>query len=472
MKRWINGSIAIMLTIPLLAGCFGSGGAKPSVKQLVKPLAEDEQASLKMYGWMNERNFIYNVGSSYLVEFPNIELTFTENASGQAEPDTDPFETLFKDIEKQKPDIFMLGARELSLYAERGLLYDLDPLIKQDKFDIENIHAGTVEEIRSKGGGKLFGLAPMFNSSALFYNKDLFDKFQVPYPKDQMTWDELFELAKKFPVSGGNNERVYGFDAGNTTYFVDQLAAIHGIAVVDQHGKKMTVDSDAYRSLWTKTIEAKNAGYISSSLKSESFEFTTPTRRSFVGLFEAGKAAMSIQNNATIQNLSIMKDSNLKPFQWGMVTVPVDPRSPNESPYYTSVRILAINAKSPNVRAAWQLLKYWNSERYSEYYAKTKTRISIPSALLSRTAYNKAPEGVSLEPFYKLMPSKGDPGLGILKAPSGFYNAYDKIRSEETKAIIDGTKSVEDALRSFQERGQKELDRVRAESDAKKSEAE
>ncbi|WP_409345707.1 ABC transporter substrate-binding protein [Paenibacillus sp. MBLB4367] len=475
MKRWMNVSIVIMTTIPLLASCLGGAdgeGSKPSVKQLVKPLEADEKASLKMYGWADERNFIYNYGSSYLVEYPNIELSFTIKPNGQVEPGTDPYERQFKDIEEQKPDIFVLAQSELPRYAEKGLLYDLDPLIKQDKFDIENIHAGAVEAIREKSGGKLYGLSPTFYSSALFYNKELFDKFKVPYPKDQMTWDELFQLAKKFPTTGGKDERVYGFSAGNTFSFVQQLANIHGVSMIDPDGKKLTANSDAYKRLWNMTIDASKAGYVFTSTTQERMvELSTPTYRSYVGPFASGQAAMSIEGNATIRTMDMLKGSNLKPFEWGMTTVPVDPQTPNESPYYGVGSIFAINAKSPNARAAWQLLKYWNSEQYAAYYQKTKSQSLGSSMLLSRISYNKAPAGKSLEPFYTLKPSKRDYYSGLLKAPVSFANAFSPIQTEETKAITEGSKTVEEALRSLQERGQKELDRAWAEEEAKKTQA-
>lgn len=41
-----------------------------------------------------------------------------------------------------------------------------------------------------------------------FYNKDIFDKFGVPYPKDGMTWDDAFELAKKITREDGGTKYV------------------------------------------------------------------------------------------------------------------------------------------------------------------------------------------------------------------------------------------------------------------------
>jgi len=41
----------------------------------------------------------------------------------------------------------------------------------------------------------LYGLPKYLNAVVMFYNKDLFDRFGVPYPKDGMTWDEVYDIA-------------------------------------------------------------------------------------------------------------------------------------------------------------------------------------------------------------------------------------------------------------------------------------
>lgn len=45
--------------------------------------------------------------------------------------------------------------------------------------------------------GEQFLLPFTINFYAFFYNKDVFDKLGVAYPKDSMTWDDVIELARK-----------------------------------------------------------------------------------------------------------------------------------------------------------------------------------------------------------------------------------------------------------------------------------
>src|SRR5690606_22701013 len=43
---------------------------------------------------------------------------------------------------------------------------------------------------------------------ALYYNKDVFDEHDTPYPRDGMTWDEVLDLAARLP-SGFNLDVSY-----------------------------------------------------------------------------------------------------------------------------------------------------------------------------------------------------------------------------------------------------------------------
>src|SRR5690606_28174800 len=99
-------------------------------------------------------------------------------------------------LKDQAPDI--IHTRRPNTFeqlVEHGYLQDLTSLIKRDKFDIDNFDKGIIDLLRSKGNGKLYGLAPTFSGRALFYNKSIFAEYNVPYPTDRMSWEEVLQLA-------------------------------------------------------------------------------------------------------------------------------------------------------------------------------------------------------------------------------------------------------------------------------------
>lgn len=70
-------------------------------------------------------------------------------------------------------------------------------LIKRHNIDLSRFEPSIISALEKMSGGGLYGL-PLYNDRmALYYNKDIFDKFGVPYPKDGMTWDEVIELSIK-----------------------------------------------------------------------------------------------------------------------------------------------------------------------------------------------------------------------------------------------------------------------------------
>jgi multiple sugar transport system substrate-binding protein len=71
------------------------------------------------------------------------------------------------------------------------------------------------------------------STNALAYNKDIFDRFAVPYPKDDMTWDEVIELSKRFNRNEGGVE-YHGLTMINPWNFLrDQL----NIGFLNKNGK-------------------------------------------------------------------------------------------------------------------------------------------------------------------------------------------------------------------------------------------
>lgn len=99
---------------------------------------------------------------------------------------------------REIPDILALNPRSLATFDERKMIGDLNDVVKKYNFDMQRYDSNVVQMTETMGGGKrLLGIPFYQNLYALFYNKDLFDKFGVAYPKDGMTWSETIELAKK-----------------------------------------------------------------------------------------------------------------------------------------------------------------------------------------------------------------------------------------------------------------------------------
>jgi multiple sugar transport system substrate-binding protein len=115
-------------------------------------------------------------------------------------------------------------AQELdSYFAKSSVLKvdDLDPVTDVWRFD------GT-----KQGAGPRYGMAKDYSQDyMLWYNTTLFDAAKVPYPSDTtpMTYDELFDVAKRVAQRKGGTLKVYGLSmAGNFTTFMGMIASAGG----------------------------------------------------------------------------------------------------------------------------------------------------------------------------------------------------------------------------------------------------
>lgn len=113
------------------------------------------------------------------------------------------------------PDI-IYSSKGIDGLRELGMVEPIDDLMKIYEMDETSINPSVVSLIRSYDDkGSMVGVPTFSDTLTLFYNKEIFDMFGVPYPTDHMTWDETFELAKK--LTGERNGVTYrGLEMGNT----------------------------------------------------------------------------------------------------------------------------------------------------------------------------------------------------------------------------------------------------------------
>ncbi|WP_088832154.1 ABC transporter substrate-binding protein [Paenibacillus tyrfis] len=448
-----------LLLVALLSGC--SDKTEPQLPELGK-----DKVSIKV-AYYDKNAFYRQYGNLFMSRFPNIgvEVVSTESLF---QPDKDVIAEFQKLMDSEQPDIIYFQTMDLFQEAIRkGELYGLNEIIKQDKFDIENMLPGVTELIKAKGDGTLYGLAPTFSSQAIYYNKDLFSEYGVPLPKDRMTWEELVQLARRFPANGQGNGQIYGFAPSYATasqvgfHYLSSIAASNGLSFVDPSQVKVTLQTEGWKKAAQLTVEAMKSGAFYVPPKIPAANQGKPATMEDVlkrNLFVTGKAAMVLSSSNFMETLQRAKDTlkDVSPVNWEIVTVPVDPRFPDASHAMSVSKIFSINAKSGNMRAAWELVKFINSEEM----AKTNDN-SSPGELPSRSAYLKERDGHSLASFYKLRPSDESLNIGLEKIPQHFFPAFGQLVSQELQQVVEGKKSLDDALKTLQETGQQELEKAK-----------
>jgi len=94
----------------------------------------------------------------------------------------------------QAYDVFWMNGPNFPVYASKGALIDLQPMVDRDSLDL-SVYPPSLVELYSYNG-HVYGLPKDFDTIALFYNKDMFDAAGVKYPDETWTWDDLKAAAK------------------------------------------------------------------------------------------------------------------------------------------------------------------------------------------------------------------------------------------------------------------------------------
>ncbi|MGF9912839.1 extracellular solute-binding protein [Paenibacillus ehimensis] len=468
MKRIRKGLTAGLALAVLLTGCT-SGGAGDKPSKTLKELGKDEKASIKVVYW-DKNYFFQKYGNLFSAKFPNIDVQVVSMQGMFRNPNKDMNKEFQKLIDDEKPDVLMFQSSDLfERWANDGKLYQLDDVIRQDKFDVENILPSVIEQIKAKGNGNIYGLAPFFYSQALFYNKDLFEKYGVPLPKNKMSWDEVLDLAKRFPKDGQGDNRIYGFASSGAfldkkRISLDLMSSIgwtSGLSYVDAGKGTVTLQSEGWKNALVTAMEALKSGAVYTGTDNKPAPNKTVLMDDGRSLFAAGKVAMTLDGSYAMPNLQNARNlPEDPPVNWDIVTVPVDPKNPDVSNTVSLSDLFAVNVDSSNPRAAWELVKFINSDEMAKLQAKSED-----GSLLSRTAYVKERNGRSLEPFYMLNSNEDMLMKGMDTIPFGFNQPFNEMAGTELLAVIEGTKSVDEALKTMQEKGQEIYIKAKREQD-------
>ncbi|MBO9605752.1 MAG: extracellular solute-binding protein [Paenibacillaceae bacterium] len=490
MKRtWTTATAATLIAV-LAAGCGSESGS--GTGNTFKSFDANDKATIKV-AYMDAEAFNMQYGNLFKMKFPNVtvEVVSTRETMGQG---VDPAEAMEELLDKEKPDLVMLTPAQYEALAADGKLAELEAMMKRDKFDLDDFVPAVTDLLRVKGGGKLYGMAPTFGGKALYYNKDLFDKYGVPYPTDQMSWEDVLQLARRFPTDGQGDARIYGLHqpSGVTNPFelATSIGMAKGLAFVDYDNAKLSVNNadwnkvaklvaDAYKSGSVSVPSAQNAGGLpggggGGASGGKTIVMIGPdTFKNDV--FLSGRAAMMVDSDSTINLMGMAgkvkapSDSS-KPLNWDVVTMPVDASNPDVSSGFTVGQIVAIPAQAANPSAAWELWKFINGGELAKMGSQG-IMIGGNGTLPSRKSALQAKftDGRHMEAFYKL---KADESALAQKYPAGFLEQWNTISGEQMKAVISGGKTVEDALKTMQDKGQEQLSKTKLEEKNKQEQKE
>lgn len=303
MKRWtlVTWSLILTLSLSLLSGCGGS--SKPASQDSGSAKKEPVTIVWSFWGdpWEVELN--EKVKAAFEAKNPDIKIQ-TQHA---------PWANYFDKLQTQwaggsSPDVMFLT--NIPLYASKGVLMDLKPMIEKHKFNLDDYPASLLEPWKSPDG-KIWGTPRDNDTKVIYYNKKLFDEAKVPYPTKDWTWEDLRNAAIKLTKREGSTITQYGF-AFETAWW--------RLWVWANGGELFDNDRNPTKSVLDDPKAAEAIQFLSDLVNKDK---VTPPYDQLKGssniatLFQSGKLAMAFGNAALIPTFSKVKD-----LQWDVVTLP------------------------------------------------------------------------------------------------------------------------------------------------------
>jgi multiple sugar transport system substrate-binding protein len=143
---------------------------------------------------------------------------------------------------KQVADVVWASVGNLHNFANRGILADLDPLIKADNYDLGDYVPNGLKTCSLNG--KLYAMpwGGHPGNGGLLYNIDLLEKEGIKPPDASWTLETLMDAAKKLTKVSGNRTEQFGFAVGNDFLSLNNIVGGFGGDFLSADGKTLQLD--------------------------------------------------------------------------------------------------------------------------------------------------------------------------------------------------------------------------------------
>lgn len=140
------------------------------------------------------------------------------------------------------PDLFdCYAAFQLAAYVQADVAWDVTDQLARAHIDLTKECWPALLPL-AVYHGRVYGFPANAATDALYFNKDIFDRMHVPYPKGPMTWEQFIPLAQKLTIRGDDGRVIqygFSFDFGQWRDFLVQW----GGHIYSPDGTRCVLDS-------------------------------------------------------------------------------------------------------------------------------------------------------------------------------------------------------------------------------------
>lgn len=407
MKRILSTALAAFIAISLLSGCSNTAGNGGKTELLLGLPGGDGNTN-----WNIVENFKAATADKYEIK---------EDISSWND-----FNQKIKLQFAAKNDVvpvFITDSMQAMTFGAQGAVMDLTDWVEENLDS--SLYNGALYAIQDNEG-HLWGVPQALNSVAVFYNKEIFDERNVPYPEEDWTWEEMIEIARKltFDRDGDGKNDVYGINyASNVTLGWLPFMSAVGVNPYKNNFRDSNLDDPM-----VKDAMEKFAAPVRDGLLIESAELAALGNAA--AAFADGKIAMALLQSSSIASVNKFNNE----LDWDVQIMPIGWNGERACIYVPNTWQVYKGVREAEKEGVLDWLKYYLSEEAQMLLAK-EGPAGFPimkSALSAITESGRKPEHI--DAFYKGI---DEHGMTLLENPAssvtrGFIdNMASKIKAGE-----------------------------------------
>lgn len=356
---------------------------------------------------------------------------------------TDYMTVLATELSGSGTDFDVVTIKDVPGYAtlvQKNSIASLDDYIKKDGVDLSK-YAGVTDQVTVNGS--LYELPFRNDFWVLFYNKDLFDAANVPYPTNDMTFKEYDELARKMTKTDFGAQ-VYG------AHYHTWRSAVQLFGVLD--GKHTILDGNDYsffKEYYEMVLNQEKDGVCRkySDLKTEGLHYSAAFSGGDVAMMNMGSWFIATM----ISNLASGEYDKSLCGNWGIVKYPHAEGVPAGSTLGT-ITGLSVTTATDTPDEAWEFVKWVSGEEGAAVMAATgnfpaimtKEAMDLITGLDGFPQDAESKEALNVSNLYLEVPYA--PNVSEINSALDSYHG--SIMSGEM-SIDDGIKAMEDAVKAI-----------------------
>jgi multiple sugar transport system substrate-binding protein len=435
----LRGAIALSAGA-VLAGATGCGAG--SASPAAQPLAGKPGGTIQFWqGWATRTPLLRSYLDQFEREHPGVKVEDTEAGQAGGRP-----KMIAAILAGTPPDVNHTFPDAILSLVQASALTALNPYVTRDKVDLK---AWADIEIKGRTfDGKIVALPSDTWSQGvyLYWNKEIFRRTGLDPEKPPKTWSEVETMAARLNGPGPGGQHVVGIEPGLDGSRAMGSARVlrwlynNDVSLFDTAGTKIAFNTPAGLETleWLKRIVDRQGGFAA-------VKAGGPREP-----FYRGEVAMKLEQQ--LYPSLIRLDPQGATLNWGIAVLPHNDRNRQARLRVTAPggHGYAVMSGSKNPETAWALTKWLT---YGDFVCNFLTKEQGRVAPLRRCG--DIPEAKGKQEFGVV---SGSHSSSVAIPLTTANEAIARLLADAATAVLDGSKSTQQALQQAAAEAQVELD--------------